>query len=508
MNQNNEEVILKIDSITKSFSGVTVLDHVSFEVYKGEVHCIIGENGAGKSTLIKILSGAYSKDSGSIYFDGKEIQISNAKVARDNGIATVYQEMNIVPTLNAVDNIFLGCELCMKNGLIDYARMEERTQELLRNIGVKINIKTPVQYLSTAQRQIIEIIKALLFKNKVIIMDEPTSSLSSKDVSELFRIIRRLREEGTTIIFISHKLEELEEIGDRVTVLRDGKYINTVKLHDAKIDKIIEMMVGREFDTSRRAVKRPIKGEVVLEVKNLTTADGKARNVSFHLEKGKILGFAGLVGAGRTELMKAIFGRNQIASGELFVNGHKIQKMNTTKAVKLGIAYLTEDRKCEGLIMGMSICKNISIVNLDKIKKGFRLDLRQEVKDAEQKVSELNIITSSINKEARFLSGGNQQKVVVGKWLYADCEIILFDEPTRGIDVGARSEIYNIMNRLVDAGKSIIMVSSDLPEILSMSNSIVVMHEGDMVGIVENDETVTQETILKLMLGGQLACCK
>ena len=332
MDHNNKEVILKIDSVTKSFSGVTVLDHVSFEVCKGEVHCILGENGAGKSTLIKILSGAYHKDSGSIFFNGREVELANAKAARDLGIATVYQEMNLVPTLNTVDNIFLGFEVCNKTGVIDYKGMEARTKELLDNIGVKINIKVPVGYLSTAQQQIIEITKALLHKNSIIIMDEPTSSLSGKDISELFRIIKKLREEGTTIIFISHKLDELERIGDRVTVLRDGKYINTVRLHEVSMDEIVTMMVGREFDTSRRAVKRPEKTQPVLEVKNLTTADGRARDISFRLDKGKILGFAGLVGAGRTELMKAIFGRNRIASGEMYVNGKKITKLNTSES--------------------------------------------------------------------------------------------------------------------------------------------------------------------------------
>ena len=502
MNQDGKEVILKLDSITKSFSGVVVLDHVTFEIQKAEVHCILGENGAGKSTLIKILSGAYTKDSGTIFLNGKEIQIRSAKVARDLGITTVYQEMTLVPTLNAVDNMFLGNELCLKSGLVDYRSMESRAKQLLQNIGVTLNLQIPIQHLSTAQQQIIEIVKALLFQNQIIIMDEPTSSLSGKDIAELFRIIRHLKEEGTTIIFISHKLEELSQIGDRVTILRDGKFIATVKLQDMSMDEIVNMMVGREFDVTRRAVKRPNKNEIVLEVKNLITEDGKASNISFVLEKGKILGFAGLVGAGRTELMKAIFGRNQIASGELLINGQKIQKMNTRKAVKLGIAFLTEDRKNEGLISGMAISKNITLVNLDKIKRGLLLDLKQEIKDAELKVSELDIVTSSINKEAHYLSGGNQQKVVVAKWLYADSDIILFDEPTRGIDVGARSEIYDIMNSLVDNGKSIIMVSSDLPEILNMSNSIIVMREGSIVGNFDNDETITQETIMKLILEG------
>jgi ribose transport system ATP-binding protein len=502
MNDRKEEII-KFDSITKSFSGVIVLDHVTFGIQKGEVHGILGENGAGKSTLIKILSGVYTKDFGSIFFDSREVRINSPKEARDLGIATIYQEMSLVPTLNAVDNLFLGNEICFKSGLINYGIMEERAKQVLKNIGVKINLQIPIEHLSTAEQQIIEITKALLFQNQVIVMDEPTSSLSAKDIAELFRIIKQLREEGTTIIFISHKLEELEEIGDRVTILRDGKYINTVKVQNVSVDEIITMIVGREFDANLRPVKRPKRNQVVLKVKNLTTEDRKARNISFVLEKGKILGFAGLIGAGRTALMKAIFGRNRIASGEMHINGQKINKMNTGKAVKLGIAYLTEDRKNEGLVLGMAISKNITLVNLDKIKSGILLDLQQEIRDSELKVTELDIVTSSINKEVRYLSGGNQQKVVVAKWLYADSDIILFDEPTRGIDVGARLEIYNIMNHLVDNGKSIIMVSSDLPEILSMSNSIIVMREGSIVGNFDNNETITQETIMKPMLGAQ-----
>lgn len=501
-------VILKMDSITKSFSGVTVLDHVSFEILRGEVHCILGENGAGKSTLIKIISGAYQKDSGRILLNGEEVSIVNSRVARELGIGTVYQEMSLVPTLNAVANIFLGNELCKGskgNGkILDYAAMEARTKELLDRMGVSMNLFVPVQHLSTAQQQIIEIARSLAFNNKIIIMDEPTSSLTDREVKELFHIIGKLKEDGITIIYISHKLEELEKIGDHITILRDGKYINTVTLDKTTMNEIVAMMVGREFDTSRRAILRKNTGEKVLEVKNIYSVDGKVKDVSFSLEKGMILGFAGLVGAGRTELMKVIFGKNKLRSGEIYVNGKKVHNMTTSKAVNMGIAYLTEDRKHEGLVLGLSIKKNITLANMSRICKSLILDLKKETSDSEKMRSELNIVTSSLDKHVVYLSGGNQQKVVVAKWLYSDSDIMIFDEPTRGIDVKARSEIYNIMNRLIDDGKSIIMVSSDLSEILSMSNKIIAMHEGKVIGEVENTVNTTQEQIMKLMLGGVL----
>lgn len=507
MKEERSTVVLRIASITKYFSGVCVLDHVSFDIERGEVHCILGENGAGKSTLIKIISGAYQSDEGDIILDGEKLDIVNAKIARDHGIGTVYQENSLVPSLDTVENIFLGEEIRKKvfgkSLTLDHAAMEERTKETLKRIDVDFDIHIPVKYLTTAQQQIIEIARSITFDNKIIIMDEPTSSLSGKDVHELFRIIRQLKEQGITVIFISHKLDEIEAISDRVTVLRDGKYIGTVNSREISMNQIVNMMVGREFDSDRCCVPRKADGRVVLEVKNIVSEDGKVKDVSFSLHKGIILGFAGLVGAGRTELMKVIFGKNPKKSGQIFVNGQEIRNMTTMKAVSLGISYLTEDRKREGLILEMPIKKNITLANLKRICMGRHLlSLSKEIQDAQKYADELGVVTTSINKQVIYLSGGNQQKVVVAKWLYTEGDILIFDEPTRGIDIAARSEIYNIMNRLTDEGKSIIMVSSDLTEILSMSNHIITMHEGKITGNLENREDLTQDELMKLMLGG------
>lgn len=499
-----QPVVLKLDSLTKYFGGVCVLDHVSFDIYQGEVHCILGENGAGKSTLIKIISGAHKADEGSVFLNGKKLELKSSKVARDWGIGTVYQETSLVPTLDTVTNIFLGEEIRSKGfgGLLDLEEMDRRTKETLQWMDVDLNIHIPVKYLSAAQQQLVEIARAITFDNKIIIMDEPTSSLSGKDVAILFRIIRQLKERGVSIIFISHKLDEIKEISDSLTILRDGHYIDTVSIQDVTIEQIINMMVGREFDANRSSVQRSFDTETVLEARDIVSKDGKVKNVSFELKKGTILGFAGLVGAGRTELMKVIFGKNGKVSGQIFVNGKEIKKMTTKKAVELGISYLTEDRKREGLILTEPIRQNITLSNLKKLCSKWKLlNLNEEKKCAEAKVEELGIVTTSIEKPAMLLSGGNQQKVVVAKWLFAEGNILIFDEPTRGIDIAARSEIYNIMSRLVNSGKSIIMVSSDLPEILSMSNRIVVMNEGIVTGILDNHEGLTQNDVMKLMLG-------
>jgi ribose transport system ATP-binding protein len=503
---SNKRTLLKLDSLTKSFGGICVLDTVSLEIHEGEVHCILGENGAGKSTLIKIISGAYKADFGSIYLNDEKIEIKNSKIARDYGIGTVYQETSLVPTLDAVTNIFLGEEIYKKGMikgkfLLDLEEMNRRALETFKWMDVEIKLNIPVKYLTSAEQQLVEIAKAITFDNKIIIMDEPTSSLSGKEVRELFRIIEQLKTKDVSIIFISHKLDEIEEISDRVTVLRDGKYIDTVRFKETNIENLINMMVGREFDAKRRSVPRALDNEIVLEARNIVSADGKVNNVSFELPKGIILGFAGLVGAGRTELMKIIFGKNKKIQGQLFFNGKEIVEMTTDKAVGLGISYLTEDRKREGLILTDPIRKNTTLAKLDRLKKNRRfLNLEKEKNLVKEKVDELNIVTTSIEKEAMYLSGGNQQKVVVAKWLFTEGNILIFDEPTRGIDVGARSEIYNIMNRLVDDGNTIIMVSSDLPEILSMSNRIVVMNSGKVTAILDNHENLTQNDVMKYML--------
>ncbi|MHC1772208.1 MAG: sugar ABC transporter ATP-binding protein [Flexilinea sp.] len=495
------EEILQLNSISKSFPGVKALDNVSFSIERGSVHCIIGENGAGKSTLIKILSGALQKDSGTIIYEGKEVDIRNSHQAKKLGISTVYQEMSLVPSLTAIENLFLGDELTTGVKL-DKSQMAKKAREALGMLNVSFNINIPVSFLNTAQQQMIEIMRSVIFDRKMIIMDEPSSSLSQKDVSELFRIIRFLKEKDVTIIYISHKLDELEQIGDRLTVMRDGKHIKTMDIAYLNMSYVVSLMVGREFDTSRRPKERSLDSEVVLEVQNISRADKRVDNVSFKLNKGIILGFAGLIGSGRTELMRIIFGADKFSSGSIYIKNKKIEKFSTKNAVKNGIAYLSEDRKNVGVLLGMSIRENMTIANLSRISKGFVIDKKQEKEQTDLLYKKIHIVTSSLDKLALYLSGGNQQKVAIAKWLFTNCDILIFDEPTRGIDVGARSEIYLLMNQLVDDGKSIILVSSDLTEVLSMSNKIIVMHEGKIVKETKNEITVTQETIMQYMLGG------
>lgn len=498
-----DDCLLRLQDITKNYPGVKALDSVSLSVERGTVHGIIGENGAGKSTLIKVISGAIQKDSGKIFFDGKEVQIANSRDAIDLGIGTVYQEMNLVPSLDAVDNIFLGEE---KTKGIKIARQDMRhaTEQALKKLDINISLTTPVKYLSTAQQQMVEIARSLVFQRKLIIMDEPTSSLAQKDVTELFRIIRRLKEQGVTIIFISHKLNELAEICDRVTVMRDGCYIDTVVPQETTVAYVVSLMVGRELDATQKVVPRKIDNAPVLEARNLCDRAGKVLNASFTLPQGIILGFAGLIGAGRTELMRLVFGADPIASGDLLVRGKPITKHSTEQAVKLGIAYLSEDRKNEGLLLKQSLTSNISLANLSRISKKWVMNLKREAAETEEMGEKMHVKTSSYRKLALFLSGGNQQKVALAKWLFSDCDILILDEPTRGIDVQARSEIYMLMNELVDQGKSIILVSSDLNEILSMSNVIVTMCDGRITGKMENREGLTQEELMASMLGGTI----
>ncbi len=495
------EVILRVENLTKRFPGVVAVDHVSFELRKGEVHCLLGENGAGKSTFIKMISGAYAKDEGQIYYDGEPVEINSSHDAKNLKIATIYQEMNLVSTMNAVENIFLGEEIHIgQSKILNITEMKRQTKAVLDRLKVKMNLNAPVKNFSTAQQQMVEIAKSLLHKNKIIIMDEPTSSITEKDTQELFRIIRELKNEGVAIIYISHRLQELKEIVDRVTVLRDGKYIDTLEMKDVEIEKLITLMVGRSLETTEKR-KRVISDEVILSVKNLSWKN-KVKDVSFELKKGEILGFAGLVGAGRSELMKLIFGAERAESGSVSYKGEPVKFRNTVKAVRSGISYLSEDRKREGLVLNMPIAQNITLASIDEVIRNKKINLRKERAVAEQSVQELQVATTSVNKRAKFLSGGNQQKVVIGKWLLCDSEVFIFDEPTRGIDVGAKQEIYRIMEALSEQGKSVIMISSELPELLKMSDRIIVLSNGYLTGELENAEVVSQESIMKLMLEG------
>ena len=496
-----DERILELHGINKQFPGVRALNNVSFSVNRGDVHCIIGENGAGKSTLIRILSGAQQRDNGQVIFEGEEVQIRNSHEAKQLGIGTIYQEMSLVPTLSAVENIFLG-EESARFGVLKKAEMRRKTRDAMNQLHVSFDIGIPVKHLSTAQQQMIEIARGIVFQRKLIIMDEPTSSLSQKDVAELFRIIQLLKQKGVTIIYISHKMEELQQISDRLTIMRDGCVVDTVRMQEVTIDRIISMMVGRDFDTRRHPERRSLDGETVLEAKHICDYAGKVKDVSFSLPRGIILGFAGLVGAGRTELMRILFGADPKRSGEVFLHGKIQNRLTTQSSVKNGVAYLSEDRKYDGLLLRLPIRHNISVADLSRVSHGFVLDKRTEIALTEPLKKEVHIVAPSLDRLALNLSGGNQQKVAIAKWLFTKCDILIFDEPTRGIDVGARSEIYTLMNKLVDEGKSIILVSSDLSEILALSNVIITMHDGAVSGWMENSESITQDVIMEQMLGG------
>ncbi|MFM1655074.1 sugar ABC transporter ATP-binding protein [Brevibacillus sp. B_LB10_24] len=489
-----------MENICKSFPGVQALDHVSFTLKKGEVHCLLGENGAGKSTLIKILSGAQKKDDGEIYLQDEEVEIHNALDSRRLGISTIYQEMNLIPAMTVAENVFFGEELTRSLPIVDFPLMEKQTREILQKMKVQIDPGSLVKNLSTAQQQMVEIARSLIKKRQIIIMDEPTSSISEKDAAELFRIIKELKREGVAIIYISHRLHEFKEIVDRVTILRDGQYVDTVRMEDVTTEELINKMVGRKIDRQRGTANRTVE-ETVLRVEALTYRQ-LVKNVSFELKRGEIIGFAGLVGSGRTELMKTIFGAYRPDDGSLFLNGKPIRIGSPKDAVRHGIGYLSEDRKREGLVLESGIEKNITLANLKAVSKAFLLHLAKEKEVAVQQMKTLQIAASSYDKKVKLLSGGNQQKVVIAKWLLTDCNILIFDEPTRGIDVGAREEIYQLIENLASSGKSIIVVSSDLPEVLRVSNRIIVMNEGRITGEFINDGRLTQEQIMSVMVGG------
>lgn len=495
------EVILRMSNISKAFPGVRALDNINFELRKGEVHCLLGENGAGKSTLIKIMSGAHQKDSGTIFLHGEEIDIKDAHTSRALGISTIYQEMSLIPGMSVAENIFLGEEIIKSPFyMVDKEKMVQQAKAIFQEMNVDVNPKSLIKEISTAQQQMVEIARSLVKKRQIIIMDEPTSSISDKDTNELFRIIRKLKSQGVAIIYISHRLQELGEIVDRITVMRDGQDVGTVNMKDVTIDQLITMMVGRTLDKMDKLVSNHI-GEIMLEVKNFIWGN-VVRDVSFSIRKGEILGFAGLVGAGRSELMRLLFGADQKESGRVLLLEQEVKINSPIHAIQHGIGYLSEDRKRDGLVLTMDIAQNITMANLNIVCKAFLVSRKKENREAEKIIKSLNVATSSVSKLTKLLSGGNQQKVIIGKWLLTDCKVLIFDEPTRGIDVGARAEIYKLMNGLAQAGKSIIMVSSDLPELIRVSNRIIVMNQGRIAGEFDNDGVITQEDIMPLMLGG------
>jgi ribose transport system ATP-binding protein len=490
------DVILKMNDIDKSFPGVHALDHVHFEVRRGEVHALMGENGAGKSTLMKVLTGIYTKDSGTIEYEGKEVEFYNAREAQDAGVVIVHQELNMVGHLTVAQNIFIGREF--KKGIkIDDKKMNEEAAKLFKRLNIDIDPTATMSDLTVGKQQMCEIAKAISHEAKVIVFDEPSAALTEAEIQELFKIIRDLREQQLGIVYISHRMDEIKVITDRVTVMRDGGYVGTLITKDCTKDDIINMMVGRviyEEPKTKSAV--PADAPVVLKVEHLN-AGKMVQDVSFELRKGEILGFSGLMGAGRTETARAIFGADTKESGDIYVNGKKVIINSPEDAVKAGIGYLSEDRKRFGIVVQKTIAENSTLASLDRFMKGIFIDKKKENEITQKYVDSLATKTPSIDQLVVNLSGGNQQKVVIAKWLVRDCEILIFDEPTRGIDVGAKNEIYKLMNRLAAEGKSIIMISSEMTEILRMSDRIIVMCEGKMTGEIGIEE-VSQEKIMTL----------
>jgi ribose transport system ATP-binding protein len=481
--------LISVKGLNKRFPGVRALHEVQFELMAGEVHALMGENGAGKSTLMKILAGVYTRDTGEILYDGQPVEFLSPREAQAMGVGIIHQELQLMNHLTVAQNMFIGREPRGRLGLfLDEDKLNAQARDILARMHVNLDPRAVVSTLTVARQQMVEIAKALSFDSRVLIMDEPTSALNDAEIAELFRIIRELRNRGVGIIYISHKMDELKQISDRVTVLRDGEYVATVSARDTSVEAIIGMMVGRTLSDT---------GEIALEVKNLN-AGPLVRDVSFVLRKGEILGFAGLMGAGRTEVARAVFGADPIESGEIVVRGVKATIRNPSDAVARGIGYLSEDRKRFGLATGMNVESNIVMSNLRKfLSLNFFLRRAQIRRTASHFITLLAIRTPSATQEVRLLSGGNQQKIVVAKWLERDCDVLFFDEPTRGIDVGAKSEIYTLLRSLAEQGKAIVMISSELPEILRMSDRIVVMCEGRITGELSAIEA-TQERIMQL----------
>ena len=496
MAENNlsHEVILTMEGIDKSFPGVHALDHVNLEVRRGEVHALMGENGAGKSTLMKVLTGIYTKDSGTITYEGKEVEFHGPKEAQEAGIVIVHQELNMMNHLTVAQNIFIGREF-MKGGIIDDAKMNEESKKLFEQLGIKIDPTEKMGNLTVGKQQMCEIAKAISHKAKVIIFDEPSAALTEAEIEELFKIIRDLRDKQLGIVYISHRMDEIKVITDRVTVMRDGGYVGTLITKDCTKDDIINMMVGRViYEDPKTKSMVPPDAPVVLKVEHLN-AGKMVQDVSFELHKGEILGFSGLMGAGRTETARALFGADPKESGDIYVNGKKVDIRSPKDAVALGIGYLSEDRKRYGIVVDKSVAENSTMAHLKNFVKGLFIDKKKEVAATQDYIKRLNTKTPSTDQLVVNLSGGNQQKVVLAKWLVKDCDILIFDEPTRGIDVGAKSEIYHLMNELVAQGKSIIMISSEMTEILRMSDRIVVMCEGKKTAEIDI-AGATQESIM------------
>ena len=495
------EYIVQMEDITVQFPGVLALDKVRFDAKPGEVHVLLGENGAGKSTIMKVLAGVNTNYEGRIIYKGKEIVSRSVDEQRKRGVGIIFQELNLLDNLTVAENMFLGRQPTGKMGNIDWKQMNQEARKLLDSIHSDISETAMIASLSVGQKQMVEIAKSLSYKCDILIMDEPTSALTEKEIEALFQLIRRLTSQGVAIVYISHRLNEIMEIGDRLTIFRDGKYVDTVFIKDITIDQMVTMMVGREMTNYYPKVEVE-PGEKLLETKDIK--QGKTlKGISFYARAGEITGFYGLMGAGRTELMRAIFGANPYDSGVVVVKGNPVEIKSPEQANQLGIALLTEDRKQQGLILNFTLNENISLPNLDTAMTQFGLNKSKETANNQKLADSMHVKTPSLEQLAKNLSGGNQQKVVICKWLNTNSDIIIFDEPTRGIDVGAKAEIYGIMNDLKKAGKAVIMVSSELAECIGVSDRIYVMHEGEMTGLIEDPKEFTEELIVGCATGAK-----
>lgn len=490
-------VLIAMRDIDKRFPGVHALKSVRLDLRAGEVHALMGENGAGKSTLMKVLSGVYQSDGGQIEMDGKPVTFANPKEAQDAGICIIHQELSLMNDLTAAQNIFIGREPRSGFGRLNERKLNSDAAAIFARMNLELDPKTPVEHLTIAKQQMIEVAKALSFDSKVLVMDEPTAALNDAEIAELFAIVRALKANGVGIIYISHKMDELNQIADRVTVMRDGATIDTVNVADTSVDQIISMMVGRSLDQEALDLPSIKDAPVALEVTGLTRG-AEIRDVSFSVRKGEILGMAGLMGAGRTEVARAIFGADVKDAGTIRLHGQEIMIGNPADAVAAGIGYLSEDRKHFGLATSMDVRANVVMTYLSKFTNSAGVlneaSMRATAKDY---IKQLDIRTPSDTQEVRLLSGGNQQKIVIAKWLLRECEVLIFDEPTRGIDVGAKAEIYKLLAELAQSGKAIIVISSELPEVLRLSHRVAVMCEGHLTGILERSDA-TQENIMQL----------
>ncbi len=493
---------VKMIDIDKIFPSAQVLKKAAFDLADGEIHALMGENGAGKSTLMKILTGVYPKEGGTVYVDGKEVSYTHPKQAEEAGIVFIHQELNVVHDMTVEENMFLGKEIKNSFGMLDKKSMRETVKEILKKLGVTINPQDKLSDLSVGRQQMVEIAKALMADAKILIMDEPTAALTLSETEILFKVIRDLKAKGVSIVYISHRMEEIFELCDRITILRDGEYVGTKPIPELEMNDVVKMMIGREIG-DRFPKEDNATDKTIFEVRNLVK-EKVIKDVSFSVKAGEILGVSGLMGAGRTEIMHSIFGMMKLDSGEIYIEDKKVNIKNPLDAKKLGIGFITEDRKTEGLLLPFSIRENISLTNLDLISNSLGiLNKSKEIEISKQSSEDFKIRAFGIEQVTEGLSGGNQQKVVFAKWVAANPKILILDEPTRGVDIGAKKEIYSIMNRLTKNGVAIIMVSSELPEIIGMSDRVMVVHEGKISGIIDKS-IATEENIMTLATGGKI----